>query len=286
MKRSRATAIAAVLLYFAIVAGVAEAGFLDWFRSNKNKGHDVCRVDFEVLDPAGLRLWTAQKPDMKSFGVELFINPVRGKKPVSSFTQTTAEVKHGKFFLQTDDVIIKSGDILEYVIVTFNGDTTQRHKPRKLIVDDYMIKPKGRCSCPPSVAPPKPVDTVRQVMNDPATEVALLERILERVSKKCAEGIMSNYLFLQIDRVNGSTTDLKQYVVDYFTAKEALKPFADAVLAAEDGSDGIVFKVKGIIPKLKILEHARQDGDIIDYDKLTAVEDFDIRASFGDNPSK
>ncbi|XP_049533433.1 uncharacterized protein LOC125949965 [Anopheles darlingi] len=268
------------VIVLAIVVGLGEAGFLDWFRSNKNKGHEVCRVDFEVFDPKGLRLWTPQKAGLKSFGVELFINPVRGKKPVCNFCQTTSNVTQGKFFLQSDDVIIKSGDILEYVIVTFNGETTQRHKPRKLIVDDYLIKAKGRCSCPTNVTPPTPTDTARQVLTDPTAEIALLERILQSVSKRCADGTMSNYLFLQLDRVEGATVDLKQLVVEYFNKKAALKPLAGSIQSAEDGSDGIVFKVSGIIEKLKILELTRAESDIIDYDKLAAIDDIDIRLSF------
>uniref|UniRef100_A0A182JB26 Uncharacterized protein n=1 Tax=Anopheles atroparvus TaxID=41427 RepID=A0A182JB26_ANOAO len=275
---------ASFILYLAIVAiSVAEAGFLDWFRSNKNKGHEVCRVQFEVLDPQGLRLWTARKPEMKGFGVQLFVNPVpdRKKPLVCNVCANTTEVTHGKFLLQDDSVIVKSGDILEYVIITDNGKTVQRHKPRKLIVDDYLIKPKGRCACPPAaVSPATPTDAARQVLNEPTAEIELLERILERVSQKCAEGTMSKYLFLQTDRADGPTDDLKQVVRTYFDKKDALKALADSVQSAEDGTDGIVFKVKSIIDKLKILELAQQDGDILDYDKLTTLDDIDIRSSF------
>lgn len=278
---SATTTVFTVLICFAVFSG-SEGGFLDWFRSNKNKGHDVCRVEFEVLDPQGLRLWTAQKPEMRGFGVELFINPIHGRKQQQcNVCRNTSEITHGKFFLQDENVIVKSGDILEYVIITNNGKTVQRHKPRKLIVDDYLIKPKGKCACPlGAVTPSTPTDTAKQVFDEPTDEIALLERILERVSKKCAEGIMSNFLFLQTDRVDGPTNDLKQVVRDYFQKKDALKPLADTILSAEDGSDGIVFQVKSIIDKLKILELARQESDILDYDKLTAIDDFDIRASF------
>uniref|UniRef100_A0A182Q9Y7 CBM39 domain-containing protein n=1 Tax=Anopheles farauti TaxID=69004 RepID=A0A182Q9Y7_9DIPT len=269
-----------VLVCVAFVVGVAEAGFLDWFRSNKNKGHDVCRVQFEVLDPHGLRLWTPRKPDMKGFGVELVINPVHGRKQqLCNVCRNTTEVTDGKFFLQDENVIVKSGDILEYVIVTDNGKTVQRHKPRKLIVEDYLIKPKGRCVCPP--ADVSTVSPSRQLQGDPTAEIALLERILERVSKKCAEGTMSNFLFLQTDRADGAPADdLKQVVRAYFEKKDALKPLLATILTAEDASDGIVFRVQSIIDKLKILELAQQDGDILDFDKLTAIDDMDIRASF------
>lgn len=117
---------------------------------------------------------------------------------------------------------------------------------------------------------------------EPTAEIALLERILERVSKKCAEGTMSSYLFLQTDRVDGPADDLKKIVLNYFQQRDALKPLAGSILSAEDGSDGIVFRVANIIDKLKILELARQDNDILDYDKLTAIGDMDIRASFDD----
>uniref|UniRef100_A0A182SJD2 CBM39 domain-containing protein n=1 Tax=Anopheles maculatus TaxID=74869 RepID=A0A182SJD2_9DIPT len=282
MGHSSVTSAAFTVLLCLAVVSVVEGGFLDWFRSNKNKGHDVCRVEFEVLDPQGLRLWTAQKAQMKGFGVELFINPVHGRKQQQcNVCRNTTEVTHGKFFLQDDNVIVKSGDILEYVIVTDNGKTVQRHKPRKLIVDDFLIKPKGRCACPPgAVTPATPTETAKQVFEEPTAEIALLERILERVSKKCAEGVMSNYLFLQTDRVDGPTDDLKQVVRDYFQQKDALKPLAETIKSAEDGADGIVFRVNNVIDKLKVLELARQDSDILDYDKLTAIDDMDIRASF------
>uniref|UniRef100_A0A182NEW9 CBM39 domain-containing protein n=1 Tax=Anopheles dirus TaxID=7168 RepID=A0A182NEW9_9DIPT len=272
---------AVLICVVAIVVGVAEGGLLDWFRSDKNKGHDVCRVNFEVLDPHGLRMWTSQKPQMKGFGVELVINPVRGRKQqLCNVCRNTTEVTHGKFFLQDENVIVKSGDILEYVIITDNGKTVQRHKPRKLVVEDYLIKPKERCACPVSDVT-STATPARQVVDDPMAEIALLERILERVSEKCAEGAMSSFLFLQTDRVDGAPVDdLKQIVRAYFEKKDALKPLLDTILTAEDASDGIVFRVKSIIDKLKILEIARQDGDIIDFDKLTAIDDMDIRASF------
>lgn len=278
-----------VLCLVIVAVSVAEAGFLDWFRSNKNKGHEVCKVQFEVLDPQGLRLWTAQKPEMKGFGVQLYINPVTGRKhqpSVCNVCANTTEAKHGKFFLQDDSVIVKSGDILEYVIITDNGKTVQRHKPRKLIVDDYLIKPKGKCACPTeAVSTPAPDTTARQVLEAPQAEIALLGRILERVSQKCAEGTMSKYLFLQVDRADGPTNDLKQFVRDYFAKKSALKPLADSIVTAEDETDGIVFKVNTIIDKLKILELAQQDGDILDYDKITAIDEMDVRGSF-DEESK
>ncbi|XP_052893303.1 uncharacterized protein LOC128301040 [Anopheles moucheti] len=280
------TAFVPMVLFCLTVVSVVEGGFLDWFRSNKNKGHDVCRVEFEVLDPQGLRLWTPQKAQVKGFGVELFINPVRGRKVQQcNVCRNTTEITHGKFFLQDDNVIVKVGDILEYVIITDNGKSVQRHKPRKLIVDDGIIKPKGRCACPPgTVTPATPTDSAKQVFEEPTAEIALLERILERVSKKCAEGAMSNFLFLQTDRADGPTNDLKQIVRNYFQSKDALKPLTNSVMSAEDGSDGIVFRVTNVIDKLKILELARQDNDILDYDKLTAIDDFDIRGSFTETP--
>lgn len=282
---SLTSAVATALLCLT-VASVVEGGFWDWFRSDKNKGHAVCRVEFEVFDPQGLRLWTAQKEQVKGFGVELFINPVRGRNEQRcSLCRNTTEVKHGKFFLQDENVIVKSGDILEYVVITDNGKSIQRHKPRKLIVDDFMIKPKGKCSCPPStVTPATPLETAKQVFEEPTAEIAMLERILERVSKKCADGAMSNFLFLQTDRTDGSTDDLKQIVSNYFESKDALKPLTKTVISAEDGADGIVFRVTNIIDKLKILELARQNSDILDYDKLTAIDEFDVRGSFTEAP--
>lgn len=121
----------------------AWAGFLDWFRSSANKGHSICKVDFEVLDPKGLRLWTAHKPETKMFGIELYINPTvavgqnagrSNPQLVCSVCQNVTEVKHGKFFIQDDNVIVKKGDVLEYVAITDNGKTVQRHKPRKIVV--------------------------------------------------------------------------------------------------------------------------------------------------------
>uniref|UniRef100_A0A182LZR4 CBM39 domain-containing protein n=1 Tax=Anopheles culicifacies TaxID=139723 RepID=A0A182LZR4_9DIPT len=281
---SGTSTVSLVLLCLAVISSVVEGGFLDWFRSDKNKGHQACRVEFEVLDPQGLRLWTAQKAQVKGFGVELFINPVHGRKQQQcNVCRNTTEVTHGKFFLQDDNVIVKSGDVLEYVIITDNGKTVQRHKPRKLIVDDSIIKPKGKCACPSSaVTPATPAESAKQVFEEPTAEIALLERILARVANKCAEGTMSSFLFLQTDRADGPTDDLKQIVRNYFQSKDVLKPLTDTVQSAEDGADGIVFRVTNIIDKLKILELSRQNSDILDYDKLTAIDDLDIRSSFAE----
>uniref|UniRef100_A0A182WGZ4 CBM39 domain-containing protein n=1 Tax=Anopheles minimus TaxID=112268 RepID=A0A182WGZ4_9DIPT len=283
---SRTSTVSLVLLCLAVASSVVEGGFLDWFRSNKNKGHEACRVEFEVLDPQGLRLWTAQKAQVKGFGVELFINPVHGRRQQQcSVCRNTTEVTHGKFFIQDDNVIVKNGDILEYVIITDNGKTVQRHKPRKQIVNEFIIKPKGKCACPPNaVTPATPSETAKQVFEEPTAEIALLERILARVADRCADGTMSNFLFLQTDRADGPTDDLKQIVRNYFQSKDALKQLTETIQSAEDGADGIIFRVTNIIDKLKILELTRQNSDILDYDKLTAIDDLDVRGSFTETP--
>lgn len=257
----------------AIFLGVAHAGFLDWFRSSDNKGHSVCKVDFEVLDPKGLKVWTARKPETKMFGVELYINPTgKADSPVlCNLCRNTTEVMHGKFFIQDENIIVKKGDVIEYVAITDNGKTVQRHKPRKIIVNDYIIKPQGRCSCP-SVQP----SAVRNM--DPTAEIEILERIISQLSNRCAEGSVSNYLFLQVETPAGPK-DLMERVKAYLSANPALKPYATAVTSAEDFGDGIVFQVKSIIDKLKILELSHTGNDIQDYDGFTTIDKLDVRFS-------
>lgn len=130
-----------LVLAITLYSAGTNAGFLDWFRSKENKGHNICKVDFEVLDPQGLRLWTAHKPEMKLFGVEVYINPSgRSNEPaVCSLCKNTTSATHGKYFLQDDNVIVKKGDVLEYIAITDNGKTTQRHKPRKIVVNGELI---------------------------------------------------------------------------------------------------------------------------------------------------
>lgn len=250
------------------------AGFLDWFRSKDNKGHSVCKVDFEVLDPQGLRLWTAHKPEMKMFGVEVYINPSgRSNEPsVCSLCKNTTSAMHGKYFLQDDNVIVKKGDVLEYIAITDNGKTTQKHKPRKIVVNDYIIKPKGRCACPAPVVP----STVHE--SNPTAEIELLERVITSLSNRCAEGLVSNYLFLQVDNAVGPD-NLLERVKTYFEANPTLKPYVGSITSAEDYSDGIAFQVKSIVDKLKILELTYTGNDILDYDQTSIIGKIDIRLS-------
>ncbi|XP_055598871.1 uncharacterized protein LOC129748332 [Uranotaenia lowii] len=264
-----------VLSVIVLFGGLTQAGFLDWFRSSENKGHQICKVDFEVMDPRGLKLWTAHKPETKMFGVELFINPVArdGKPPVCNVCQNTTDVMHGKFFIQDDNVVVKKGDVLEYVAITSNGKTTQRHKPRKIVVNDYIIKPQGRCNCPAPIQP----STVHE--SDSAAEIQLLERIISGLSQRCADGAVSNFLFLQADRPSSGSRDLLEHVRSYLLANKDLKAYAGAVTSAEDYSDGIAFQVKSLIDKLKILEISSTSSDIIDYDSFSTIDKIDLRMS-------
>lgn len=262
------------LVAIALCTTVAHAGFLDWFRNKDNKGHSICKVDFEVLDPKGLRLWTAHKPEMKLFGVEVYINPTgRSNEPVvCSLCKNTTQATHGKYFLQDDNVIVKKGDVLEYIAITDNGKTTQRHKPRKIVVNDYIIKPMGRCACPAIVEH----SNVHE--SNPSAEIDLLERVITSLSNRCAEGLVSNYLFLQVDNAAGPD-NLLERVKKYFEADPTLKPYVASITSAEDYSDGIAFQVKSIVDKLKILELSQTGNDIIDYDQTSIIGKLDIRLS-------
>ncbi|XP_053696267.1 uncharacterized protein LOC128743670 [Sabethes cyaneus] len=257
--------LSVILLY----ASVAHAGFLDWFRSSANKGHQICKVDFEVIEPQGLKVWTPQKPEMKMFGIELYINPT-GKKDQCNLCKNTTEVTHGKFFVNDDNMIVKKGDVLEYIAITDNGKTVQRHKRKKLVVSDYIIKRQGRCAC----SSPVPSSSVRDP--EPSGEIELLERIIANLSNHCAEGVVSNYLFLQVSTPAGPS-NLVERVKSYLSTNAALKPYASTVTTAEDYADGIAFQVKSIVDKLKILELTNADGDILDYDGFTTVDKIDVR---------
>lgn len=261
-----------VLLTLALCSGIARAGFLDWFRSSANKGHKVCKVNFEVLDPQGLRLWTVHKPETKMFGIELYVNPTGGNdaRVVCSLCKNTTDVVHGKFFIQDDNVIVKKGDVLEYIAITDNGKNVQRHKTRKIVVNDYIIKPQGRCACPAPVQ----ASAVRD--SDPSSEIQLLERIISNMSNRCAEGVVSNYLFLQVDSSAGSS-NLMERVKAYFSASPALRPYVDTIILAEDYIDGISFQVKSIIDKLKILELSHAGNDILDFDTFATIDKVDVR---------
>lgn len=265
------------VLLVAGILGLVNGGFLDWFRSSANKGHSVCRVEFEVLHPKGLRVWTARKPETKGFGIELYINPTGKERSgvVCNVCRNTTEVTHGKFFIQDDNVIVKKGDVLEYVAITDNGKTVQRHKPRKIVVSEYIIKPQGRCAC--TAGTPAQTSTVHDPAN-PTAEIEMLERIITNLSNRCAEGIVSNYLFLQVETPTGPS-DLLERVKSYFTANPALKPYVNAITTAEDYSDGIAFQMKSIVDKLKILELSHTGSDILDYDQFTLVDKLDIRFS-------
>ncbi|XP_055544219.1 uncharacterized protein LOC129729575 [Wyeomyia smithii] len=267
--------MARIFLLLSVVtlcASVAHAGFLDWFRSSANKGHRICKVDFEVMEPQGLKLWTVHKPDTKMFGIELYINPTGTKEPCNLCKNIT-EVTDGKFFIRDDNVLVKKGDVLEYVAITDNGKTVQRHKRKKLVVSDHIIKRQGRCACG---SPPVPLSSVRDT--EPSAEIELLERIITSLSNRCAEGIVSNYLFLQVSNAAGPS-NLLERVQAYLSANTSLQPYVSTVIAAEEYADGIAFQLKTIVDKLKILELSPTGSDILDYDGITMYDKIDIRVA-------
>lgn len=130
----------------------------------------------------------------------------------------------------------------------------------------------GRCACPEPVVP----STVHE--SNPNAEIELLERVIAGLANRCSEGLVSNYLFLQVDNAAGPD-NLLERVKKYFEANPTLKSYVSSITSAEDYSDGIAFQVKSIIDKLKILELTHTGNDILDYDQTSIIGKLDIRIS-------
>ncbi|XP_055542438.1 uncharacterized protein LOC129728081 isoform X2 [Wyeomyia smithii] len=229
-------------------------------------------VDFEVMEPQGLMLWTARKPNTKLFGIELYINPT-GKNDQCYLCKNITEVTHGKFLISDDNVVVKRGDVLEYVVITDNGKTAKRHKREKLVVKDYMIKSQSRC------AYGFPSTRLSSVHNTESNkEIELLERIITSLSVRCAEGAVSNYLLLQVSTAAGPS-NLLERVQEYLPANTTLQPYASTVITAGEYADGIAFQVQTIVDKLKILELSHTGSDIVDFDGITTTDRVDMLIS-------
>lgn len=117
-------------------------GFLDWFRSNPEQDvHRVGPVHIEVLVPKGIRLWTHYNPDLQLFGVELYVKYYEGQTEAleCALCQNTTVPVYGKFLLQDDEIEARAGDVLEYVIITSDGETDMRHRMRRTVVQGELV---------------------------------------------------------------------------------------------------------------------------------------------------
>lgn len=117
-------------------------GFLDWFRGNQDQDvHRVGPIHIEVLLPKGIRLWTHYNPDVKLFGVELYVKYYEGQTEAleCALCQNTTGPVYGKFLLQDDEVEARVGDVLEYVLITSDGETDLRHTTRRTVVHGMLV---------------------------------------------------------------------------------------------------------------------------------------------------
>ncbi|ETN60748.1 hypothetical protein AND_007616 [Anopheles darlingi] len=254
-------------------------GFLDWFRGNQdqNQVHRVGPINIEVLLPKGIRLWTHYNPDLTLFGVELYVKYFEGQTEAleCALCQNTSVPVYGKFLLQDDDLVARAGDVLEYVIITSDGETDMRHTTRRTVVDDNLIRSGDQqCDC-----------TVLQnpdALLEPATEVELLERMIHRVianrSRSCES--LSKWLVLRVEPRN-ELADVEEHVhtvvhrmlrvavlLDRDGASLAISDPTELIDRVEDHPDGIAFRVRSVMEKLKLLELLRSSRLVVDYDGI------------------
>ncbi|XP_058826399.1 uncharacterized protein LOC131686187 isoform X2 [Topomyia yanbarensis] len=111
----------------------------------------VPTLNVEVYEPKGLKLSMVRKSQTTSFlGVELYIN----KDPRINGTQcdvcrNTTTVTFGKFVIEDENVVVKTGDQLNYVILIGNSVKFSRQSMRRLQVTSSMIRTsqKKACNC-------------------------------------------------------------------------------------------------------------------------------------------
>ncbi|XP_050101490.1 uncharacterized protein LOC126581694 [Anopheles aquasalis] len=258
---------------------VTVGGFLDWFRGNQEQEvHRVGPIHIEVLLPKGIRLWTHYNPDVKLFGVELYVKYNEGQTEAleCALCRNTTVPVYGKFLLQDDEVEARAGDVLEYVIITSDGETDLRHTKRRTVVHDDLIRTRDRpCDCTERQSPDL-------LLLEPATEVELLERMIHRVlanrSRSCES--LSKWLVLRVEPRN-ELADVEQHVrtvvhrmmrvavlLDMDGARLAISNPNELIDRVEDHPDGIAFRVRSVMEKLKLLELLRSSRLVVDYDGI------------------
>uniref|UniRef100_A0A182R9P4 CBM39 domain-containing protein n=1 Tax=Anopheles funestus TaxID=62324 RepID=A0A182R9P4_ANOFN len=273
-------------LYLVILLGtlfrLSHAGFMDWLRGDnvdEQRGHKVGRIYVEVLSPKGIRLWTAYNPDTELLGVELYVKYYGGSTEAleCALCQNVTEPVDGKFMLESSNLVARFGDVLQYYIITFDGVTTKRHAVRRMFVREELIKPNDRCVCPEREVP----GLLRAA---PTAEVDLLERMILRALSNGSRGCesISNWLVLRAEPRN-EQADLLEYVRTYLdllllrakwrtletggSGWTSARPSA-LVVEAEDHANGIAFRVRSTMVKLKMLDLMSFSGVIEDYDDV------------------
>uniref|UniRef100_A0A182NEX0 CBM39 domain-containing protein n=1 Tax=Anopheles dirus TaxID=7168 RepID=A0A182NEX0_9DIPT len=220
------------------------------------------KVHVQVHEPSGLMIWTSNSPLIETFGVELYVgrgNPCGLHKIVwdRKLLLNTSVITDGKFIIQDDEIVVQQGETILYRYSVFHEDTVWQSFFRILSVTDHVFYRPERSECYSQCI----VEQKNLHM-----EAAHLKDILEREIEKCAGLQASKHLQFPLENAYKFVADPLIYVQDKLWQVESLIPLIDNVVTADVAYNGVGFRMRTLIDKLKVLELGKDQLDVIDPD--------------------
>ncbi|XP_062552195.1 uncharacterized protein LOC134217445 [Armigeres subalbatus] len=252
------TFIATCLISFLAAEDVAVAPLPEWLVYSVQP-----KLNIQILEPRGIQIWSRYKSKYLSFGVELYVNPTNsdGESPLDcDLCRNVSQPIDGKFFIQDDHLQVKLGDTIKYRVVKVKAQEVKL-SPWKYVFVDQKLFFDSQTYCAPQCQ-----------RSEEAGKIRYLERFLENMLSNHDElAHISEQLFFPMDQANVFVDNAERFVKARLYTVDQLRPLVDRVKYCYLASDGVGFQMHTVLEKLKVLEAAREELGLLDFDEYFIV---------------
>ncbi|XP_058057056.1 uncharacterized protein LOC131208355 [Anopheles bellator] len=221
-------------------------------------------VNIQAREPSGIMVWTRDSPLIEMFGIELYVGkhnhghrePIWDRQLMVNVTDTV----DGKFLIQDEEMLIEPGDTIRYRFLVLHKRTVSHSNYRRILVTDHLFYRPRNYHC-----------FSQCLIRDQEgyhEEAARVKEILEREIDQCVGSQGSEHLFFPLSGATKLVSDAQYFVKYRLWQIEDLRPVVDSVVTTYVAQNGVGFKMRTIVDKLKVLELARGRLDVVDFDAM------------------
>lgn len=249
-------------------------------KHRKKQGNENFHENFEIYHPNGLTIWYPKLRGMVGFGVEVFLNQRRIKSEARhcDICLNTTQTAYGKFIIQDDNAVIRSGDNVHYTFHFYMSNGTVFIKESEFYVSANRVFHQQQRYTATTVSPAE--QNVESKLVKYEEDINLLESIVYDVFQQCNNVTeFTKHLYLNITPIATTLNSKQLYEYTLESLQKMLPDMAwnSVLVNAFYNNDGIVFEVMTLIDKLKVLQLSKTmtDNPIIDVDNLDQLIDVD-----------
>lgn len=226
------------------------------YRSSHRKSKRDTGVHIEIYYPKGVMIWYPQRPGMKGFGIEVYLNQKDkiDDEAVCDICLNTTELTYGKYILKNDDVIIRGGDHLLYeaIKIKTNGSAYVMKSDEFYVAESRIRLLKSDCS---GSSNKKSTVASLQEEND------LLQNVISDLFQHCnnvtqaSRNLFLNYSPISTEFSSQELQDMAKIVL------QSLLPaidWEDTLIRTFYFEQGVGLEVKTLVDKLKILQLSKR----------------------------